>query len=151
MNDCLYFNCSVRFDLTRQQTFLEFLKEVLKGIVCAISVYLFQKTFLNNEKTTRRRSKQRVVFENNILTTTACTAMAAKRIVDALLVTIYIHFLKHAKLVFYFHKKTLVNFCQPVVLIRQIDFHSPTSFIVETVICPNHYLSRFIQTLFTSI
>lgn len=38
-------------------TFLEFLIEVLKGIVRAISAYLFQKTFLNNEKTTRRRQK----------------------------------------------------------------------------------------------
>lgn len=40
-------------------TFLEFLKEVLKGIVRAISAYVFQKTFLNKKKTTRRRSKQK--------------------------------------------------------------------------------------------
>ena len=40
-------------------TFLEFLKEVLKGVVRAISAYVFQKTFLNNEKTTQRRSKQK--------------------------------------------------------------------------------------------
>lgn len=41
------------------ETFLEFLKEVLKGIVRAISAYLFQKTFLNIEKTTQRRDKQK--------------------------------------------------------------------------------------------
>ena len=39
--------------------FPEFLKEVLKGVVRAISAYVFQKTFLNKEKTTRRRSKQK--------------------------------------------------------------------------------------------
>ncbi|MHA6253279.1 hypothetical protein [Oceanobacillus sp. CAU 1775] len=38
--------------------FLEFVKEVFKGIVRAISAYLFQKTFLDKEKTTRRRRKQ---------------------------------------------------------------------------------------------
>lgn len=38
-------------------TFLEFLKEVLKGIIRTISAYVFQKTFLNEEKTTRCRRK----------------------------------------------------------------------------------------------
>lgn len=40
-------------------TFLEFLREVLKGIVRAISAYFFQKTFLKNKKTTLRRRKQK--------------------------------------------------------------------------------------------
>jgi len=40
------------------ETFFEFSKEVLKGIVRAISAYLFRKTFLDKEKTTRRRRKQ---------------------------------------------------------------------------------------------
>lgn len=36
----------------------DLIKEVLKGIVRAMSAHLFQKTFLNKEKTTRRRPKQ---------------------------------------------------------------------------------------------
>lgn len=39
--------------------FFEFVKEVLKGIVRAISADLFQKTFLNKKKTTQRRSKHK--------------------------------------------------------------------------------------------
>lgn len=39
-------------------TFFEIIKEVLKGIVGAISAHLFQKTFLNKKKTTRCRQKQ---------------------------------------------------------------------------------------------
>lgn len=35
------------------------LKEVFKGIVRAISAHLFQKTFLDEEKTTQRRQKQK--------------------------------------------------------------------------------------------
>ena len=38
--------------------FFELLKEVVKGIVRAISAHLFRKTFLDKEKTTRRRRKQ---------------------------------------------------------------------------------------------
>lgn len=38
---------------------LEFFKEVLKGITRAMSAHLFQKTFLDEEKTTRSRSKQK--------------------------------------------------------------------------------------------
>lgn len=41
------------------ETFLEFGKEVLKGIVRAISTHVFQKNFLNDEKTTPRRDKQK--------------------------------------------------------------------------------------------
>lgn len=44
-------------------TFLEFLKDVLKEIVRAISAYLFQKTFLNKEKTTQRRRKYEGGFQ----------------------------------------------------------------------------------------
>lgn len=40
-------------------TFSEFLKEVVKGVIRAISAYIFQKTFLNKEKTTLRRHKQK--------------------------------------------------------------------------------------------
>ena len=36
----------------------DLLKEVLKGMVRAISAHLFRKTFLDKEKTTRRRHKQ---------------------------------------------------------------------------------------------
>lgn len=35
------------------------IKEVLKGITRAMSAHLFQKTFLDEEKTTRSRSKQK--------------------------------------------------------------------------------------------
>jgi len=40
-------------------TFSEFLKEVVKEVIRAISAYVFQKTFLNKEKTTLRRDKQK--------------------------------------------------------------------------------------------
>lgn len=36
----------------------DFLKEVLKGIVRAISAYLFQRIFLDKAKTTQRRPKR---------------------------------------------------------------------------------------------
>lgn len=36
----------------------DLLKEVIKGIVRAISAHLFQKIFFNKAKTTRRRQKQ---------------------------------------------------------------------------------------------
>lgn len=39
--------------------FFGLFKEVLKGIVRAISAHLFQKTFLNKAKTTRSRDKQK--------------------------------------------------------------------------------------------
>ena len=39
--------------------FFGIFKEVLKGIVRAISAHLFLKTFLNKEKNTRRRDKQK--------------------------------------------------------------------------------------------
>ncbi|MCH1625107.1 hypothetical protein [Fredinandcohnia quinoae] len=37
------------------ETFLEFLREVLKGIVRAVSAYFFQKNILEHKKTTPRR------------------------------------------------------------------------------------------------
>lgn len=40
-------------------TFLEFLKEALKGITRAISAHFFQKTFLDKKKTTPRHRKQK--------------------------------------------------------------------------------------------
>jgi hypothetical protein len=41
------------------ETFLEFLKEVLKGIVRELSAHLFRKSLLDNEKTTPRRRKHK--------------------------------------------------------------------------------------------
>ena len=41
------------------ETFLEFLREVLKGIVREISAHFFRKNILENKKTTPRRSKQK--------------------------------------------------------------------------------------------
>lgn len=41
------------------ELFLEFLKEVLRGITRAISAHFFQKNFLNQKKTTQRRPKQK--------------------------------------------------------------------------------------------
>lgn len=41
------------------ETFLEFVKEVFKGVVRAISVFLFSKTFLERKKTTLSRRKQK--------------------------------------------------------------------------------------------
>lgn len=67
----------------------------------AISAYLFQKNFLNKEKTARRRRKRGgSQTKKYFLTTTTCTAEAAESSVDALLFfTIYIHFtLIHAKI-----------------------------------------------------
>lgn len=39
--------------------FLEFTREVLKGITRAVSAYLFHKAFLDEKKTTLRRRKQK--------------------------------------------------------------------------------------------
>jgi hypothetical protein len=39
------------------ETFLELLREILKGIVREISAYNFRKNFLENKKTTPRRRK----------------------------------------------------------------------------------------------
>ena len=41
------------------ETFLEFLREVLKGIVREISAFFFRKNILENKKTTLRRRKQK--------------------------------------------------------------------------------------------
>ncbi|MDC3416688.1 hypothetical protein [Aquibacillus salsiterrae] len=41
------------------ETFLEFLREVLKGIVREVSAYFFRKYILENKKTTLRRRKQK--------------------------------------------------------------------------------------------
>jgi hypothetical protein len=40
------------------ETFLEILREVLKGIVREVCAYFFRKNVLENEKTTLRRRKQ---------------------------------------------------------------------------------------------
>ncbi|MGM7721407.1 hypothetical protein [Metabacillus sp. Hm71] len=40
------------------ETFLEFLREVMKGIVREVSAYLFRINVLENKKTTPRRRKQ---------------------------------------------------------------------------------------------
>jgi hypothetical protein len=41
------------------ETFLEILREVLKGIMRELSAYFFRKNVLENKKTTPRRSKQK--------------------------------------------------------------------------------------------
>ncbi|MED4351102.1 hypothetical protein P9265_02000 [Schinkia azotoformans] len=41
------------------ETFLEFIREVLKGILREIGAYFFRKNFLEHEKTTPRRRKQK--------------------------------------------------------------------------------------------
>ena len=41
------------------ETFLEILREVLKGMVREVSAYFFGKNILENRKTTPRRSKQK--------------------------------------------------------------------------------------------
>ncbi len=57
--------CYFPFPLSRgkevnaMELFLEYLKEVLKGITRALSAHIFQKTFLEKKKTTQRRDKQK--------------------------------------------------------------------------------------------
>ena len=41
------------------ETFLEILREVLKGMMREIGAYFFRKTVLDNRKTTLRRRKQK--------------------------------------------------------------------------------------------
>ncbi|MCM3163768.1 hypothetical protein [Metabacillus litoralis] len=41
------------------ETFLEFLREILKGIVREISAYFFRKNVLENKKTTHSRDKRK--------------------------------------------------------------------------------------------
>ncbi|WML41530.1 hypothetical protein RCG19_07725 [Neobacillus sp. OS1-2] len=41
------------------ETFLEILREVLKGILREICAYFFRKNVLENKKTTQRRRKQK--------------------------------------------------------------------------------------------
>jgi hypothetical protein len=41
------------------ETFLEFLREVLKGMIREISAYFFRENVLENRKTTLRRRKQK--------------------------------------------------------------------------------------------
>ncbi|WP_175596835.1 hypothetical protein [Bacillus sp. MRMR6] len=41
------------------ETFLETLREVLKGIVRELTAYIFRKNGLDNKKTTLRRRKQK--------------------------------------------------------------------------------------------
>ncbi|MFC5466836.1 hypothetical protein [Lederbergia graminis] len=47
------------------ETFLEFLREVVKGIVRESSAYFFRKNILENKKTTLRRHKQKGGFHRN--------------------------------------------------------------------------------------
>jgi hypothetical protein len=41
------------------ETFLEFLREVLKGMIRKVSAYFLRKNDLENRKTTLRRRKQK--------------------------------------------------------------------------------------------
>ncbi|MED1904938.1 hypothetical protein [Cytobacillus firmus] len=47
------------------ETFLEVVREVLKGIVREISAYAFRKNVLDNKKTTPRRPKQKGGSQKN--------------------------------------------------------------------------------------
>ena len=47
------------------ETFLEFVREVIKGIIRAISAHLFEKNFLRREKTTQRRRKHKGGSQKN--------------------------------------------------------------------------------------
>ncbi|WP_197031416.1 hypothetical protein [Bacillus sp. UNC438CL73TsuS30] len=40
------------------ETFLEILREVLKGMLREVAAYFFRKNFLENKKTTRRRKQK---------------------------------------------------------------------------------------------
>jgi hypothetical protein len=42
-----------------EETVLEILREILKGVLRETSAYLFRKNILDNEKTTPRRRKQK--------------------------------------------------------------------------------------------
>ncbi|WP_175384437.1 hypothetical protein [Bacillus sp. FJAT-27225] len=44
------------------EIFLEFIREILKGIVRETSAHFFRKNVLENEKTTPRRRKQKGWF-----------------------------------------------------------------------------------------
>ena len=46
-------------------TFLEFLKEALKGMTRAVSAHFFQKTFLDKKKATPRRRKHKGGSQKN--------------------------------------------------------------------------------------
>ncbi|GEN83782.1 hypothetical protein SLU01_20940 [Sporosarcina luteola] len=63
------------------ETFLEFLREVLKGMVRAVSAYLFRIHVLENKKTTlgRRKLKGGYRRKQHILTTNILTVEVAER------------------------------------------------------------------------
>ena len=48
------------------ETFLEYLREVLKAIVREISAYFFRKNVIENKKTTLRRRKQKGGSQDNL-------------------------------------------------------------------------------------
>lgn len=63
------------------EIFLEVVKEIRNGIIRALSAHFFQKTFLNDKKTTPRRDKQKGGSRRKkyfFMTTIACTAEAAR-------------------------------------------------------------------------
>jgi hypothetical protein len=45
------------------ETFLEFIREILKGIMREVTVYFFRKNVLENRKTTLRRRKLKGGFQ----------------------------------------------------------------------------------------
>ncbi|MFS0774837.1 hypothetical protein ABC255_02195 [Neobacillus sp. 3P2-tot-E-2] len=59
------------------ETFLDILREVLKGIVREVTAYSFRKNVLENEKTTLRRRKQKGGSKNNLLNTTITLTVEA--------------------------------------------------------------------------
>jgi hypothetical protein len=74
------------------ETFLEFLREVLKGVVREIGAYFFRKNILENKKTTLRRRKLKGGSQLRIkylLTTTTLTVEVAGRGVLPTLLSFY--------------------------------------------------------------
>ena len=47
------------------KTFLEIIREILKGIVREVAAHVFRKNVLDNKKTTPRRRKHRGGSQNN--------------------------------------------------------------------------------------
>jgi len=60
------FRSSFRYgkEVIIMETFLELIREVLKGIVRELSAYLFRRNVLENKKTTLRRRKQKGGFQD---------------------------------------------------------------------------------------
>ena len=61
---CLFFLLLGK-EVIIMETFLEILREILKGIAREVCAYFFRKNVLEKEKTTLRRRKQKGGSDNN--------------------------------------------------------------------------------------